>query len=228
MLGGVTLATVGASLLLLTEFPANVASDAGASTALAELAARSPGVRIGGTALKAKSKRAAPVALTRKGSNAAPDAPAGLGTPIASVLGAAGPETLGVAPAPLGTSPGDVFSPGTTALVGQPSPIGGVGFVPVPSGGGVIIGPGAGAPGGSPGGGTGGLNPTPTPSPTAAPSPGPTPSPTSTSPIVSPSPTPTQPPVSAVPEPATWLMLITGFGFLGSALRRRRRVPSTA
>lgn len=29
--------------------------------------------------------------------------------------------------------------------------------------------------------------------------------------------------VSAVPEPATWLMMIMGFGILGSALRRRRR-----
>lgn len=31
-----------------------------------------------------------------------------------------------------------------------------------------------------------------------------------------------QTPVSAVPEPATWAMLIMGFGFVGSALRRRR------
>lgn len=29
--------------------------------------------------------------------------------------------------------------------------------------------------------------------------------------------------VSAVPEPATWLMMIMGFGIMGSALRRRRR-----
>ena len=29
-------------------------------------------------------------------------------------------------------------------------------------------------------------------------------------------------PVSAVPEPATWAMMIAGFGLAGSALRRRR------
>jgi PEP-CTERM motif len=29
--------------------------------------------------------------------------------------------------------------------------------------------------------------------------------------------------VPAIPEPATWLMMITGFGLVGSALRRRRR-----
>jgi hypothetical protein len=28
---------------------------------------------------------------------------------------------------------------------------------------------------------------------------------------------------AAVPEPATWLMMISGFGVLGMALRRRRR-----
>lgn len=31
---------------------------------------------------------------------------------------------------------------------------------------------------------------------------------------------------SAVPEPATWLMMIVGFGIMGSALRRRRRVDA--
>ncbi|MBS0504308.1 MAG: PEP-CTERM sorting domain-containing protein [Proteobacteria bacterium] len=27
----------------------------------------------------------------------------------------------------------------------------------------------------------------------------------------------------AVPEPATWAMMIAGFGFVGAAMRRRRR-----
>jgi len=30
--------------------------------------------------------------------------------------------------------------------------------------------------------------------------------------------------VSAVPEPATWLMMMVGFGFLGSVMRRMRNV----
>lgn len=32
--------------------------------------------------------------------------------------------------------------------------------------------------------------------------------------------------ITAVPEPATWGMMILGFGILGAALRRARRVPS--
>jgi hypothetical protein len=31
--------------------------------------------------------------------------------------------------------------------------------------------------------------------------------------------------VSAIPEPATWAMLITGFGLAGASLRRRRQTP---
>jgi hypothetical protein len=31
-------------------------------------------------------------------------------------------------------------------------------------------------------------------------------------------------PVSAVPEPATWAMMLGGFGLLGAATRRRNRV----
>lgn len=36
------------------------------------------------------------------------------------------------------------------------------------------------------------------------------------------------PPVSAVPEPATWAMMITGFGLAGTALRRRNRALAPA
>ena len=34
--------------------------------------------------------------------------------------------------------------------------------------------------------------------------------------------------VSAVPEPATWAMMITGFGLAGSSIRRRRALPLAA
>lgn len=33
---------------------------------------------------------------------------------------------------------------------------------------------------------------------------------------------------SAVPEPATWAMMITGFGLAGMAVRRRRLAPKSA
>lgn len=35
-------------------------------------------------------------------------------------------------------------------------------------------------------------------------------------------------PFGAVPEPASWAMMITGFGIVGGGLRVRRRVPATA
>lgn len=34
--------------------------------------------------------------------------------------------------------------------------------------------------------------------------------------------------LSAVPEPATWLMMIAGFGFIGAAMRRKRSAPTFA
>ena len=40
--------------------------------------------------------------------------------------------------------------------------------------------------------------------------------------------TPVTPPVGGIPEPATWAMLITGFGLVGAAARRRQRMPSAA
>ena len=33
---------------------------------------------------------------------------------------------------------------------------------------------------------------------------------------------------SAVPEPATWAMMIVGFGLAGAAMRRRREAPALA
>jgi len=34
--------------------------------------------------------------------------------------------------------------------------------------------------------------------------------------------------VEAVPEPATWLMLLLGFGALGTVIRTKRRQPALA
>ncbi len=39
---------------------------------------------------------------------------------------------------------------------------------------------------------------------------------------------PFAPPTSAVPEPATWAMMITGFGLAGAAMRRRRGALAAA
>lgn len=204
---GTLLATASASLLLLTEFPSGLASEAEASTVLAELAARSPGSRIGGVALKSKKTRLKP-ASAKVASTARSVLPVSPPVSMARVGPAAGP--IVAAPAGLAAIPSDVLSLGT--VLPTPGTAPGVGFVPSPSpgGGGVIIGPGGGS-GGAPGGGGGAIVPTPTPTPTFTPP-------------VSVTPTPTPPPMSAVPEPATWLMLIVGFGAVGSALRKRRRV----
>ena len=77
---------------------------------------------------------------------------------------------------------------------------------------------------------------TPTPTPSATPTPGPTGTPTPTptvtptplptvvpTPVPTATPTPLPPITAAVPEPGTWLMLITGFLAIGLSLRRRRR-----
>lgn len=84
--------------------------------------------------------------------------------------------------------------------------------------------------GGGGGGGTSVVDPTPTPTPapSATPTAAPTASPTSIpTPVPSGTPTPlptdTATPVpGAVPEAATWAMLVAGFALVGSAMRRRR------
>ncbi|WP_443971667.1 PEPxxWA-CTERM sorting domain-containing protein [Sphingobium sp. CR28] len=62
---------------------------------------------------------------------------------------------------------------------------------------------------GIPGGGGGGNDPDPDPTP-----------PTTTPPVT--------PPTGAVPEPATWAMLVLGFFSVGSIMRRQRRIQSAA
>lgn len=218
---GSMLATAITSLVLLTEFPTGLASGTGASAALAELVARSPGARVGGIALKEKTKRTAPVALVRGSSSTGTPTP-GLGAPIASVMGAGPAGPLGAAPYAPGVAPGEVLKPGAgiPAIAAAPVAGGGLGFVPIAGGGGFIVGPGGGVPGG-------GGNAT-APGAASSPVPEPTPSPTVTPPVVVTTPTPTPTTPAAVPEPATWFMLIAGFGFVGGALRRRRPVRHLA
>lgn len=202
---GLLVAVAAAALFLTTAFPGRLSSAVGGSVALAELAARSPGMRVGGVALKAKEPRLAPTATGAPvGGTSAP------GNPLASALGTSlGPEgpvpTSG--PVASGTFPADFIAPAVpltlaAATPGRPgaAPPGGFATGPLPSGGGFAIFP----PGG--GGGSGGSPPISQP-----PGGG-----TVIPPVV--------PPVGAVPEPATWLMLIAGFGIIGGAMRRRRRV----
>lgn len=208
-IAGAALLVASGVLLLATELPAGLSGGGGASAALAELAARSPGMRIGGVALKAKSKRAhlAPAA--------APAAPApGARPPVASVMGVAtGPVGAVPGAGAIGPSafPQDFLTPGPSNLpaAGASPPIGAVGVVPLPPvGSPAIIVPGG--PGGGgvipPGGGT--LTPPPDGGETVTPPPV----------VVVP------PPVtSAVPEPSTWLLLIVGLGYAGRTMRQRRR-----
>ena len=104
------------------------------------------------------------------------------------------------APPPI---PGEFVGP--TGLPGGLVGGGGAGFGP---GGGFVAGPGG-------GGGTGGSPGTPI-------GPGPSPTPTPTPPggggVV--------PPVTpAIPEPASWAMMILGFGIIGAAVRGNLRLP---
>ena len=216
VIAAVTLAVSAGALMLATELPSEISMGAGASSALAELVARSPGMRIGGVALKAKTPRAGISPLAGTGPGPAEATP---GTAVASVLGTAvGPE--GAVPVIGAIGPGDFPSdftaPGVPSDIGAPgssstdfgtdtgSPGGGLpifgGAIGGGGGGGGIIGgpgggtPGTGGPGGTgeTGGDTGGM----------------------------PSPAPVVP---GVPEPSVWLMLIAGFGLIGRSMRRERR-----
>ncbi len=216
-LAGATLAIATATLLLATEIPAGLTAGGG-SAALAELAARSPGTRIGGVALKAKAPRSALAPLASEATPGA-DAPA---TAVASVLGTSvGPEGAVPNSGPLGAGgfPSDFLAPGVPGALGAPGAPGvangstGSGPTPPPGfGGGVPSFGGGGAPIFVPGG-PGGTVPG-TPDNGETPGGG-----TLTPPVILP---PSG--AGAVPEPSTWLLLIAGFGAIGSAMRRNRRV----
>ena len=200
VVAAVTLSLTAGALLLATELPSGISMGAGASSALAELVARSPGMRIGGVSLKAKTRRAqfSPAAPAGPGSEAAP------GNALASVLGTAvGPEgpVPGIGAIGPGDFPRDFTAPGVPGEVSGPGspasgpPSGSGGGVGIPVGGFPIFGGGGG--GGVIGGGTGG---------------GP--------PILPPPP----PVIPGIPEPSAWLMLIIGFGLIGGSMRREWRV----
>lgn len=219
-------AVAGASALLFaTEFPSGMSLTGGGSAALAELMARSPGMRTGGLALKGKAVRA--MALPVGSAESVPTGPGEeAGAPrnaVASVLGAsAGPEEglPGALPGPDDAFPSDFTAPAVpsvTAPAGatSPGPGGFGGFSPPSLGGGgpVILPPGPGA--------TTPTDTVPTPGPSETPPTGtPTDTPTST-PTVAP-PLPTGP----VPEPQAWALLIVGFGIVGRSMRTRRRVAA--
>lgn len=210
-LAGTTAASL-AVLVFATGIPSVVLADGGGSDALAELLARSPGARIGSVALKAKTPRMAiaPAAGEEPGRGT------GLpGNPIASVLGSSpGPE--GPVPGTLpGGFPSDFVAPGPNPLEsvpGSPTASGAPTFdnISFPGVGGVpIFVPGTGG-----GGGGGGTVPGPDEPETPTPE---------TPPTELPPPPVVPPVVTPVPEPATWFMLIVGFGAIGGAMRQRRR-----
>ncbi len=198
---GLSVVVAAAAFFLTTAFPGSLSSAVRGSAALAGLAARSPGARVGGVALKAKKPRLVPAAV------AAPvEAAPAPGNALASALGTSqGPEGQVPTSGPVGSGgfPTDLTAPAVPlalAAVTGAAPPDSFATGPLPFGGGFAILP----PGGS--GGSGG-------SPPGGQPPG---GGTVLPPVV--------PPVGAVPEPATWLMLIAGFGVIGGAMRRRRRV----
>ena len=158
--------------------------------------ARSPGARVGGVLLQTKRRLAA----TRR----AGPAPAVALPPRERVLAMTRSRPLPISGgAPLTQAAPDL------ALLGQPSALTPVGAVPVLGGA-----PGFDVPpftfGESPGFAAGPFNPN---GPGNPPGPGTPGQPGTSNP---------ESPGSAVPEPATWLMLVLGLGFVGHTLRRRR------
>lgn len=221
-----TAATVvaGASALLLaTEIPSGISLFGGGSAALAELIARSPGVRMGGLALKAKAPRAmvSPDSATAAISGVPAEEGLAPRNAVASVLGSsAGPEgpVDNAIPGNDSPFPSDFVAP-SVPTVDAPAGVtgstpGGPGSTPFPFPGG--IGGGGGGGGGpliiTPGGPGGTIPGGPTDN-----TPG---TPTEEPPVVVP---PTPPSVGGVPEPQAWALLIIGFGAIGFSMRQRRR-----
>lgn len=206
MLTGVVAA---AGLTALTPIGTVTLKTAGATGTdlLALMKARSPGERMAG-AETSKQAKLAPIAaalpassppVSRVLSSAAPAAaviPAVV-APAAPLAAASPAAVLPIAPivaAPLVAAP--------VAAAGIPAGVGALGLLPLAAVGS--------------GGSGGGLAVTPPGGGAAPPPTGGTPPPTGGG--------ETPPPAPAVPEPATWLMMITGFGLLGTALRRRRKL----
>lgn len=216
-LSGLTVVVATVGLMAATTGASGIAAGTAGSSVLSALAARSPGFRVGGIALKSKRRRAAlsPVGEAPAGADEVPE------TPYASVLSAFSEEgfntpvleteipAIGADMFPRDFLPGGDTSPALSdSVTGGNSPS--------------FIGP----IGGGPGGGGGGGIIIPPSTPTNSPQPEPT--------LIAPTPEPTPdrgpppPPVIPVPEPATWLMLILGFGFVGSRMRRGQNIAATA
>lgn len=205
---GGALAFLLTSVLMAAIAPAKQALADGGDDVIAELLKRSPGMRVGGIALKAKKLRGKGPLAGKGDPELAAAEPE---NPLASVLGstAGEPETE----TPLGPEgfPTDFTNPIGEAPVETPAVGGLPGFIPGTGigGGPIVIGGGGGGGGGTPGGGNpGGGNP-------GGGNPG------------GGNPGGGDPPMAAVPEPATWAMLIVGFGVIGAGMRRRPR-PLTA
>jgi hypothetical protein len=201
----------------------------GMKTVASMLAGRSPGERPKGALAKLKQlkhKRAAALPLGR---HVLPPAAALLGAPPAIIV----PQPI--APAPIY----DVVAGGPpTVLPPVPVPTGGGGGgppivfppVPVPIGGG---GGGGGGPPVLPGTPPGGSGPPVlpgTPPPAGPPALPGIPPPGGGGGVFVPPPIittvvpPPPPATSAVPEPASWAMMLVGFAMVGGALRRKRRI----
>lgn len=207
-MGTVAVAALG-GFVLATELPAGVAPVAGSSAAVAELLARSPGARIGGLALKAKAPR---VANASAPPSIAPDAGESPRNAFASVLGA----STGSEGAIPGTSP---IGPGgfPTDFINPVAPSEAAGNTSNDS-----------APGGEPRAPIV-FGPVPPPPAVGSPIFGPAgPGTPATPPAISTTPpaetVPVGPLTPGVPEPASWLMMILGFGVIGQALRTKLRV----
>jgi hypothetical protein len=161
---------------------------------LSVMRARSPGDRAAGAQTnKHEYAQAEPVAAMLPTSSAASERTP---APVAAVAPAIVPAV--VAPAPVAVPMAAAPAVAAVAPAAAPAVVAGGTGLPLAAGAALLPIAGVAAVGGGGGGGSIGFDQPPGSSP--PPPPGP-----------------------AVPEPATWMMMITGIGFLGFALRRRRQ-----